>query len=61
MKKELKKMAVALLVGTGYMWFLLSFGLCADEMGTVEKVAGMVYFVVMVPLYVWLKRVVGAE
>ena len=54
---ETVKMAVALLLGMVCMWFVLSFAWSLDEMSVAEKAAGVVYFILMMPLYEGIKRV----
>ena len=54
---ETLKMSFALLLGLVGMWFVLSFAWSADEMSVAEKAAGVVFFILMVPLYEGIKRV----
>ena len=56
-KNEMLKcvITVALLLVLG--WFALSASWSADEMSLLEKLAGFVYSLVVVPLYYVLKRV----
>ena len=49
--KEVAKMAVAVVLGLIYLWFLLSFKWSIEDMSTLEKCAGIVYCLVMVPVY----------
>lgn len=59
MKKVLKssaKFLIALLLDLAYGWFALSSAFSADEMSEVEKVAGVVYSVTMIPLYIGVTR-----
>lgn len=54
MKKVLKagvRFLIAITMGLVYMWFLLSFKWCPDDMSTLEKCVGIVYCFVMVPGY----------
>lgn len=54
-------MAVALVLGLVCMWFVLSFAWSADEMSVAEKAAGVVYGILMVPLYEGIKRVLRLQ
>ena len=54
---ETLKMAVALVLGLVGMWLVLSFAWSADEMSVAEKAAGVVYFILMMPLYEGIKCV----
>lgn len=54
---ETLKMSVALVLGLVCMWFVLSFAWSADEMTVAEKAVGVLYCMVMVPLYEGIKRV----
>ena len=54
---ETLKMAVALVLGLVGMWFVLSFAWSAEEMSVAEKAAGVVYFILMMPLYEGIKCV----
>lgn len=56
---ETLKMVVALVLGLVCMWIVLSFAWSADEMSVAEKVAGVIYIILMVPLYEGIKRVLG--
>lgn len=49
--KEVAKMAIAVMLGLIYVWFLLSFKWSIEDMTTLEKCVGIVYGVVMVPVY----------
>lgn len=53
--KEAAKMLLAVALGLIYMWFLLSFKWCFDDMSTAEKVVGIAYGFVMVPMYYGIK------
>ena len=54
---ETLKMSVALVLGLVGMWFVLSFAWSADEMTVAEKAAGVVYGILMMPLYEGIKRI----
>ncbi len=54
---ETLKMSVALVLGLVCMWFVLSFAWSAEEMTVAEAAAGVVYFILMVPLYERIKCV----
>ena len=56
---EVAKLTIAVVLGMVYLWFLLSFKWSLDDMSTLEKVVGVVYAFVMVPLYCGIKRVLG--
>ena len=45
------KLAFALAFSIVFMWFFFSFAWSFDEMSMFEKVAGVVYFIVVVPFY----------
>ena len=49
--KEVAKMAIAVVLGLIYLWFLLSFKWSIEDMSTLEKCVGIVYGFVMVPVY----------
>ena len=50
-------MSVALVLGLVGMWFVLSFAWSADEMTVAEKAAGVVYGILMMPMYEGIKRI----
>ncbi len=54
---ETLKTVVALVLGLVCMWFVLSFAWSADEMSVAEKAAGVVYCILMMPLYEGIKRI----
>lgn len=54
---ETVKTVVALVLGLVGMWFVLSFAWSLDEMSVAEKAAGVVYGILMVPMYEGIKRV----
>ena len=54
---ETLKMSVALVLGLVGMWFVLSFAWSADEMTVAEKAAGVVYGILMMPMYEGIKRI----
>lgn len=56
---ERAKMAIALVLGLVFMWFLLSFSWSRDEMNAAEQVVGVVYMMVSVPCYYGIKKVFG--
>ncbi len=51
--KELAKIATAIVLGSIYMWFFLSFAWSFDEMSSSERTAGMLYILILttVPAY----------
>ncbi len=49
-------MLVALVLGLVYMWFALSFAWSLDDMSVVEKIAGVAYAFLMMPIYEGIKR-----
>lgn len=57
--KEIMKMLTALMLGMVYMWFVLSFAWSPDDMSVAEKVAGVAYTFLMMPLYGGIKRLLG--
>lgn len=54
---ETAKTVVALVLGLVGMWFVLSFAWSLDEMPVVEKAAGVIIGIIMVPVYEGIKRV----
>lgn len=56
---EVAKMAIAIVLGLVYGWFCLSFAWSLDDMSTAEKVAGVLYGFLMVPMYEGMKRMLG--
>ena len=58
---EAAKLAIAVVLGMVCLWFLLSFKWSLDEMSTLEKVVGVVYGFVMVPLYCGIKKALGLQ
>lgn len=64
MKKSLKEsvsFVLAVVLGLVALWFVLSLSWSSAEMGVCEKVAGVLYLAVMVPVYVWVCRALGVE
>ena len=64
MKKLLKesvRFVLAVLLGLVGLWFVLSLSWSSGDMGVCEKVAGVLYLAVMVPVYVWVCRALGVE
>lgn len=53
---ETVKMLVAVVLGLVYMWFVLSFAWSLDDMSVVEKIAGVAYAFLMMPIYEDIKR-----
>lgn len=49
-------MLVAVVLGLVYMWFVLSFAWSLDDMSVVEKIAGVAYAFLMMPIYEDIKR-----
>lgn len=54
--KEAVKMLVAVVLGLVYMWFALSFAWSLDDMSVVEKIVGVAYAFLMMPIYEGIKR-----
>lgn len=54
--KEAVKMLVAVVLGLVYMWFALSFAWSLDDMSVVEKIAGVAYTFLMMPIYEGIKK-----
>ena len=54
---EAAKMLLAVMLGLVYIWFILSFKWSFDDMSTAEKIIGIVYAFVMIPLYEGIKYV----
>lgn len=57
--KEIMKMLTALMLGMVYMWFVLSLAWSPDDMSVAEKVVGVAYTFLMMPLYGGIKRLLG--
>lgn len=53
---EVAKMLIAVVLGLVYMWFALSFAWSIDDMSVAEKIAGMAYTFLMMPMYYGLKK-----
>lgn len=49
-------MLVALMLGLVYMWFVLSFAWSLDDMSMAEKVIGVTYTFLMIPIYEGVKK-----
>ena len=49
--KAAVRFLIAFVMGLIYMWFLLSFKWCLDDMSTLEKCIGIVYSFAMMPGY----------
>ena len=51
--KELAKIAAAIVLGSIYMWFFLSFAWSFDDMSFSERTAGTLYILILttVPAY----------
>lgn len=54
--KEVAKMAIAIVLGLIYMWFVLSFKWCFEEMSVAEKIIGVVYAFAVIPMYESIKH-----
>lgn len=54
--KETVKMLVAVVLGLMYMWFALSFAWSLDDMSVAEKIAGVAYAFLMMPIYESIKK-----
>lgn len=54
--KEVAKMLAAVVLCLVYLWFALSFVWSLDDMSVAEKVVGVAYLFLMVPLYEGAKR-----
>ncbi len=54
--KEAVKMLLAVVLGLVYMWFALSFAWSLDDMSVAEKIAGVAYAFLMMPIYEGIKR-----
>lgn len=59
--KEVAKMLIAVLLGLVYMWFVLSYAWSLDEMSMAEKVMGVVYAIMMMPMYYGIKKVLRLQ
>lgn len=61
--KTILKMTLATFLGLIYLWFLLSFAWSLDEMSVTEKLIGIIYSVLIIPVYEGIKafgrRIVG--
>lgn len=54
--KELAKMLVAVVLGLAYMWFVLSFAWSLDDMSMSEKIVGVAYIFLVMPIYEGVKK-----
>jgi len=54
---ETLKILVALLLSLLGVWFVLSFAWSSDDMSLTEKCIGVLYCMLMMPLYEGIKRV----
>lgn len=54
--KEAVKMLVAVVLGLVYMWFALSFAWSLDDMSVAEKISGVAYAFLMMPIYEGIKK-----
>ena len=59
--KEVVKMAIVIVLALIYGWFCLSFAWSLDDMSTAEKVAGVMWGFLMVPMYEGVKRVLRLQ
>lgn len=59
--KEVAKLLIAVLLGLVYMWFALSFAWSLDDMSMVEKLVGVVYTAIVMPLYYGIKKVLRLQ
>lgn len=53
---EAVKMLVAVMLGLVYMWFVLSFAWSLDDMSVAEKIMGVAYAFMMMPIYYGIKK-----
>lgn len=49
-------MLVAVVLGLVYMWFALSFAWSLGDMSVAEKIAGVAYAFLMMPIYEGIKK-----
>lgn len=49
-------MLIVMMLGLVYMWFVLSFAWSLDDMSVTEKIAGVAYAFLMMPIYEGIKR-----
>lgn len=61
MFREAVKIPVAVVLSLVYMWFALSFAWSLDDMSVAEKVLGVAYAFLMMPIYEGIKRLVGLK
>ena len=59
--KEAVKMQVAVMFGLVYVWFALSFAWSLDDMSVAERIAGVAYILLMMPMYEGIKRLLGLK
>lgn len=50
------KLLTAVMLGLFYMWFLLSFAWSLDDMSLAEKIMGVAYTFLMIPIYSGIKK-----
>ena len=53
------KLFVSTVLGFVFMYFMLSFCWSASDMSSAEKITGIVYCMLVLPLYYGLMRVTG--
>lgn len=54
--KEAIKTLIAVLLGFVYMWFVLSFAWSLGDMSMAEKIMGVAYTFLMIPIYEGIKK-----
>lgn len=54
-------MQVAVMFGLVYVWFALSFAWSLDDMSVAERIAGVAYILLMMPMYEGIKRLLGLK
>lgn len=53
--KTILKMTLATILGLVYLWFLLSFAWSLDDMSVAEKIIGITYTFLVIPIYEGVK------
>lgn len=58
---EVVKLLTAVVLGLVYMWFVLSFAWSLDDMSVTERIIGVAYIFLVMPIYEGVKRLMGLD
>lgn len=58
---EVVKLLTAVVLGLVYMWFVLSFAWSLDDMSVTERIIGVTYIFLVMPIYEGVKRLMGLD